>query len=327
MTHALVRRALALACAVCAGTAGTACAQTPGLTLSGLIDIGIQRGADHRWRVGPIQRSHLRLDAVDDLGGGVVATAALSHRFDPGNGGLESTDMPFWHGESTVGLRGPFGSVQFGRRLDALYSLDWEFDPWANFDRIASPAWDLWHVNYPSDPRGNNGQPEYGRLNNGVFYDSPRLAGLSLHLSGAVERQAGDSGRAGGVALRQAIGPVSGVLARQRNSRGDTESFLGLRLSLGALDLMGARDLSRSGASAAPGAASWTLGASYVAGLWTWKAGWGDLALDGQRAQRMLGLGVQHALSKRTAVYVDVGHRRFVNDMGTASAIGLAHRF
>ena len=319
------RPAIALACASLAATlCPPVAAQTSSLTLSGYLDVGVYRDAARTWQLGPIQRSHVRLDGVEALGDGLALTFGLSHRLDTGTGQLESSTKPFWHGESTVGLKGAFGSVQLGRRLDALYSLDWEFDPWANYDRVASPAWDMWHYNYPSDPRGDSGTPEYGRLDYGVFYDSPELAGFSLHLSGGVERAPGDDGRARGAALRYANGPFSGVIARQRNSRGDTESFAGVKGNWGDLSLMGVVDVSRSGPSTAR---ALTLGASYVWGRCTFKAGWGRLRLDGGTVETMVGLGAHYALSRRTAVYVDLARKRLEDRSRLLPGVGLAHAF
>ncbi|WP_067063659.1 porin [Roseateles chitosanitabidus] len=325
MSHLFVRRAAALASASIAATlSASALAQSSAITLSGMLDTGVYRDAAKVWQVGPIQRSQLRLDGVEDLGGGLSATFALSHRFDSGDGRLESSTKPFWYGESTVGLKGPFGSVQVGRRLDALYSLDWEFDPWANYDRVASPAWDLWHTLYPSDPRGNNGSAEYGRLNDGVFFDSAPVAGFSLHLSGAIDRDPADKGRGRGAAVRYADGRFSGVLARQINRRGDTVSFAGARGTFGEVALMGAVDVSRSEGSTAR---ALTLGATYALGRTTFKAGWGRLRVDGRAAETLLGLGAQHALSKRTAVYADLAFKRIAGRDVTLPGVGIAHAF
>jgi predicted porin len=177
----------ACAAALVGLSAGPAPAQSS-VTISGYLDIGIWRDTARTWQVGPIQRSFITLSGVEALGGGLAATFSLSHRFDPSTGDAEGGNKPFFHGESTVGMKGRWGSVQFGRRLDAMYKNDWEYDPWANFDRIASPAWDLWHLNFPSDPRGNGGTPEFGRLNNGIFYDSPNLPGCPCTRAGRSRR-------------------------------------------------------------------------------------------------------------------------------------------
>ncbi|HSV59880.1 MAG TPA: porin [Variovorax sp.] len=168
----------ALAAPLLCAAAGAATAQSQ-LSISGLIDIGLYRDTNRVWQLGPIQRSNIAFGGVEDLGGGLAATFMLNQRFETDTGQLEQVGKPFFHAEPTVGLKGTFGSIRLGRALDAMYSQDWQFDAWGNYDRIASPAWDIWHYNYPSDPMADSGSPDLGRLNNGVFYDSPSFHGLN----------------------------------------------------------------------------------------------------------------------------------------------------
>src|SRR5256885_16510364 len=60
-----------------------------------------------------------------------------------------------------------------------MWSQEWQFDPWGNFNRIASPAWHMAHYLTPTDRASNNGSPEDGRVSNGVFHDSPKFGGFS----------------------------------------------------------------------------------------------------------------------------------------------------
>ncbi len=166
---------------------GTAQAQS-GIQISGTVDLGVYRAYDKTSQLGTIRRSHIAVTGTENLGSGLAATFNLTHRFEADVGGTEGAgSKPFWHGESTVGLKGRYGHVRLGRALDVVYANDWAFDSWYNFDRIASPAWNNWHWNYASDRTSNNGNAEYGRLNNGVFYDSPSVNGFSVHYSGAFE--------------------------------------------------------------------------------------------------------------------------------------------
>lgn len=303
--------------------AGAAQAQSR-VSISGLLDVGVYRDTAKTWQVGPIQRSNIQFSGEESLGDGLKATFVLSHRFDTGNGQYESATKPFWHGQSTVGLKGAFGSVEVGRRLDAMYANDWQFDPWYYFDRVASPAWDLWHYNFPSDPQANSGTPEYGRLDNGIYYDSPTLAGFSLHLSGSPETRAGDRNKPYTAALQYRQGVFNGMVSHGRNSAGNTDTFLGLRASFSAFALMGAYDVSKAGASEAK---SLTLGASYSIRQWTLKAGWGQVDLDGVKAQKVLGLGALYSLSKRTSVYADLGRKSSPAASANTFGAGIAHSF
>ena len=320
----------------CTGAAG-AMAQSS-LQIGGLIDIGLYRDTSKTWQLGPIQRSNLAFSGTEDLGGGLAATFALNMRFETDTGQLEQVGKPFFHGESTVGLKGGLGSIRLGRALDAMESQDWKFDAWGNYDRIASPAWDIWHYNYPTDPRGNaNGTPEYGRLNNGVFYDSPSFNGLAVHLSTAATEDvrglpAGTAGIANspvqpwGVSLNYDGKAWAAMLAHERNSNGDTDTFAGLRGTLGDFSVYGAWDRSEALASGSL-AKVLTLSAQYVMGRITLRGGWGRLDLDGAQAQRTLSAGVAYAFSKRTSVYVDAASKRYPTDTRSMYGVGMAHSF
>lgn len=293
------------------------------VSISGMIDIGLYRDVNHTTNIGSIQRSNIAFSGVEDLGGGYGVTFKLSHRFNPDTGDNESTTKPFFHGESTVGLKGPFGSVQFGRRLDAMYNNDWQFDPWDYFDRIASPAWDLWHYNFPSDPKGNAGTAEYGRLNNGIFYDSPTFGGVAIHLSGSPETT-GTGRKPFTAALTYNTDAVAAMVAHGKNSDGNTDTFLGLRGNLGKLSVMGAYDVSKAGTSTAKTS---TLGATYALDVATLRAGVGQVDVDGVKAEKVVGIGAIRYLSKRTSIYADFAHKTFQTFSGNTYGLGVAHSF
>lgn len=301
------------------------------VNVSGLIDIGAFRGFDKAKHVGTIQRSNLAFSGTEDLGGGLAATFKLSHRFDADTGQQEGAgSKPFWQGESTVGLKGGWGSVRLGRALDAVWANDWAYDPWYNFNRIASPAWQYWHFNYSSDRTSNNGSPEYGRLANGVFYDSPSFGGFAFHLSGAFENSSAPgagSGNNGGVSLNYDRGPVSLMLASSKNSSDDTVTFLGAKYTIGSLSLMGAYDRSKFEAAIDSIAKVYTFGATYKLGAAELKAGFGRLDVDGAKSQ-FIGLGGDYALSKRTSVYASAGRNKpSGGQSASAYGVGVAHSF
>lgn len=297
--------------------------------ISGYLDAGVFRDFDKTSKLGTIQRSNLALSGTEDLGGGLQATFRLSTRFDLDTGASEDAGRkPFWHDESTVGLRGGWGHLRAGRALSAMWAQDWKFDPWANFNRVASPAWHLWHYLTPTDRASNNGTAEYGRMANGVFYDSPTLAGFTLHLSASPERTAapGKDGRARSVSLNYDQGPVAAMLAHERNGSGDRNLFLAGKYSFGALALMAAYDRSRSGDTPDKARAA-TLGATYALGATTLKAGYGRQRLNDD-THHFASLGADYALSKRTTVYASLGHQRYEHQPSrTAFGVGMAHAF
>lgn len=319
-----------LAAAAAVVTSGSACAQSS-VAISGLIDLGIFRGFDEKKHVGTIQRSNWALSGTEGLGDGLAATFLLSSRFEADTGQLEGQGFkPFWHGESTVGLKGGFGHLRLGRALDVIWANDWAYDPWYNFNRIASPAWQYWHFNYSSDRTGNNGTPEYGRLSNGIFYDSPAIAGFTVHFSGAFEENeapGSGTGNNAGVSLNYDQGPVSLMLSRSKNSSDDTVTFIAGKYTVGSLSLMGAYDKSKFDAAVDSEAEVYSVGATYKLGQVELKAGYGRMDRDGDKSH-FLGFGADYWLSKRTELYFSAGHNSpHGADDTTAYGVGIAHSF
>lgn len=314
-----IRPVLAVATALGCGIAH---AQS-NVAISGGLDIGVFRDTAHNWNVGTIQRSHLQFAGVEDLGNGVAATFKLRHRLDLDTGTPEGNGTkPFWHGESTVGLKGGFGSVRLGRALDAIQSQDWAFDAWDNYDRIASPAWDLWHWNYSADPRGGGS----GRTANSVFYDSPAVAYTTLQVSYSPESVAGDVAKTRAASLVFNNGAIRALIGAAKNSAGAKEASVGLRGKIAALTLMGLYNVSESASGSEAKVA--TLGATYALGSTTLKAGWGQADVDGVKRERLFSLGAAYSLSKRTSLYADAASKRFVNQgsKGTYGG-GITHSF
>lgn len=320
MTLSTLIRPLLIAGAALAGHAAQA---QSNVTISGSLDAGVFRDTARQWNVGTIQRSHIQFAGTEDLGGGLAATFRLRHRLDLDTGTAEGNgSKPFWHGESTVGLKGGFGALRLGRALDAIQSQDWAFDAWENYDRIASPAWDLWHWNYSADPRGGGS----GRTANTVFYDSPKWANTSLQVSYSPETVAGDVGKTRAASLVYNDGTIRALLGAGKNSAGAKEVSAGLRGKLGALTLMGLYNVSESAAGSK--AKVTTLGALYDLSPVTLKAGWGQADVDGVKAERLFSLGASYGLSKRTALYTSAAAKRFAATGSKSTyGVGVTHSF
>ena len=323
--HAL-RLACAAACALAAAL--PARAQTA-VAVNGLLDLGVFRGFDGVNQVGTVQRSNIAFSGYEDLGGGVRIVFRLSTRFEMDTGSSEGAgSKPFWHDESTIGLKGDWGTVRIGRAMTAMWANDWKFDPWANFNRIASPAWYLWHCLTPSAPYGNNGTAEYGRVNNAIFYDSPAVHGFTLRLSGSPEHDhiPGATGLPYSVVLEYGQGPVAAMAAFERNSVGDKDTFVAGKYTLGALAVMAGYDDSRTFDGSRQSRAV-TLDATYRIGAVTLKAGSGRQRLDAD-VNRFLSLGADYALSRRTVLYASLGNKRDAHENArTSFGVGMAHAF
>ena len=311
-------------------------AQSSSLTISGTIDLAAYRGYDgvaisKGTQVGSLQRSDLTFSGLEDLGGGLFTTFKLSTRFEADTGSTEETDKPFWYGESTVGLKGSFGHIRFGRAMEAVTANDWAFDPWENFDRLASPAWQFWHYNYAVDRTSNSGSAEYFRLDNGVFYDSPAVGGFSVSANTSFEKSTtagAGSGTPYGLALKYGNGGFKTTLSVGQNSNGDTVKFLGLRQQFGPLAIMGAYDISTyKGTTSNSTARAFTLGATWQLDTVLLQAGVGRQSLAGV-TNDMESVGARYPLSKRTYLYADL--TRFKPDADDAHigyGVGMNHSF
>lgn len=320
MTSSNPIRLLAVAGAALCGSVASA---QSNVTVSGSIDMGVFRDTAGVKNVGTIQRSHLEFAGTEDLGGGLAATFRLRHRFDADTGAPESgTGRPFWHGESTVGIKGGFGAVRLGRALDAIQAHDWAFDAWSNYDRIVSPAWDLWHWNYSADPTGGGS----GRIANAVFYDSPKFANVSLHISASPESPANAVAKTRAATLLYNDGKLRMMLGSGKNSAGATETLAGVRAAFGDLSLMGVYNVSETLAGSK--AKVTTLGAVYKIGATTLKAGWGQADVDGVKRRRMVSTSAGYSFSKRTTVYADLASKRILGTgTKTVYGVGMTHAF
>jgi len=299
------------------------------LFVNGLLDLAAYRGFDGVNQAGTVQRSNLAFSGFEDLGGGTRVVFRLSTRFEIDTGRSEGAGAkPFWHDESTVGLQGSWGTVRVGRAMTAMWAQDWKFDPWANYNRIASPAWQHWHYLTSSDPFANNGTEEYGRLNNGVFYDSPALKGFTLRLSGSFERrnEPGATGLPYSAVLEYAQGQVSGMFAFERNSIGDRDAFAAGKYSFGEAAIMAAYDDSRKFDNSSRSRAA-TLSATYRLGQVVLKSGYSRQRLNAD-ANRFASFGADYLLSRRTTLYFSLGHRREAKqDARTSFGVGMSHAF
>lgn len=320
-------------------------AAQPSVTFSGFVDAGVYKLAQQKTTLGNIQRSYWGMSGTEDLGGGYAATFNLVSRFEVGSGRLEASGAsPLFYGESTVGLSGPFGKLRLGRSMTPMWTRDGMFDPWYNFDRVASVAWQIFHPSFRSDPYGKGAVGDYNRLSNGVFYDSPSVDGWSAHASVGVDRSAipdanGDTQRKRSLAgaLNYEKGAWTAMVSAERNSADDRTYFVAGAVKTGASRLMATLNLTNLSmhSQALLGdltsrRTSATVGATHQRGNTTYKLGLGrDFQGYGAAgATDYLSLGAEQALSKRTRVYVGAGYRdRAHARSGTNLGLGMSHSF
>jgi predicted porin len=304
------------------------------IKFSGTLDLGVYRDYDKTNNIGPISRSNVAVSGERKLGHGSQATFKLSARLDPSVGEANDpgdTQKPFFHGEATLGLKNDtFGSIRLGRALDAIINNSWTYDPFYNFDSIASAAWHLWSWNYATDRTSNisksSGKPaaEFGRLNNGVFYDSPKINGFQAHVSGSFEKSpavvGAGKGNNLGAAVTYNLNATSIMLGHSKNTSGDKQTFLGGKYTIGTLEVMGGVDRTSFNGSTETTNTAKTLGLSYGMGKYRFMTNMGQV--DDAQSTRIFGIGAQYFIDPMTIVYVSAGNKTF-KTLNSTNAIGV----
>lgn len=292
---------------------------------SGTLDLGVYKDFDGKQKTGSISRSNVAFDGLKDFGNGMAGTVKLNTRFFLRNPNtrenLVNEDPKYlFAGEATVGLKGDFGHVRVGRALTALWQNDWAYDAWYNYDSIASPAWWLWHGNSAADPNASAKNASFARLNNGVFYASPKLGGFSVDASLGLKKQSADKNNSVSVALKYAQGDFGGMLAHEKTPVGNSVTFVGAKYKLGALSLMGAYDHEKLAAGGKNRSA--TVSAQWVDGKLSYMAGYGR-QLDYHA--NFYSLGAAYAFKPSTSFYVSYGSQAkgFWGRTDKADAIGV----
>lgn len=303
-----------LALAVLGAFAGAASAQSS-VTLYGKLDLGFAKAAGSADKqVADGSSSRVGFRGVEDLGGGLKALFQFEHRFNPDTGTV--TNTAFWHGLSTVGLGGSFGTVNLGRQYTAAYSLaTGVIDPFGG-DTVAGL-------------RDESLTKSVARLrtDNSVRYDGA-FGGLKV-AADIAETPADGVDRPYSVAAQYAAGPFM-VAASYDNPTGANDNLATLggsytfgpaKVSLG----IGRGDNNSNvrvkqalaGVTVSVGAAGQVL------------AGYAQEEVGTADATKKVSLGYRHNLSKRTQLYTDVTR---VNDLlskteKTGYDFGVIHTF
>ena len=303
-----------LALAVLGAFAGAASAQSS-VTLYGKLDLGFAKAAGSADKqVADGSRSRVGFRGVEDLGGGLKALFQFEHRFNPDDGTV--TNAAFWHGISTVGLGGSFGTVNLGRQYTAAFSLATDvIDPFGGYT-VAGLRDESLTKSVASL-----------RTDNSVRYDGA-FGGLKV-AADIAETPAGGVDRPYSVAAQYAAGPFM-VAASYDNPTGanDNLATLGGSYTLGPAKVslgIGRGDndsnvrvkQALAGVTVSVGAAGQVL------------AGYAQEEVGTADATKKVSLGYRHNLSKRTQLYTDVTriNDAIKNTDKTGYDFGVIHTF
>ena len=305
-----------LALAVLGAFAGAASAQSS-VTLYGKLDLGFAKAAGSADKqVADGSKSRVGFRGVEDLGGGLKAMFQFEHRFNPDDGTV--TNAAFWHGISTVGLGGSFGTVNLGRQYTAAFSLATDvIDPFGGYTVAGL--------------RGESLTKSVARLrtDNSVRYDGA-FGGLKV-AADIAETPAGGVDRPYSVAAQYAAGPFM-VAASYDNPTGANDNLttlggsytfgpakVSLGLGRGKTDETNSRTVKQAlaGVTVSVGAAGQVL------------AGYAQQEVGTDDATKKVSLGYRHNLSKRTQLYTDVTriNDAIKNTDKTGYDFGVIHTF
>jgi predicted porin len=349
-----------------AAVSGTAFAQST-VTLSGTLQIGaINNGKTATQAAGATATSNvktsstaahntwatstLNINAVEDLGGGLKASAVM----------ISSVGGGFAERQRTLGLSGGFGSVTFGRFVPAAAAGFHGFSG-AGSANLAGSIYSMSTAGTTATTHGD--AANFERQDNVLQYTSPSFGGITANL--AIANNSSDSdasnmlgkteGKQTSLHLGYAAGPLS--VGFGTNSRTDTVEattapvptksnlqWIGAsyKLGFGTVSVTNVtRDAKAAGAkstdasvtsfgiSAPLGAI--TLGASAYSGTDKRATGTADdMKLSGNQ------LSVSYALSKRTTLVAATGTNQIKRDGAASTAatrkvtgttLGLTHTF
>jgi predicted porin len=301
----MIKTAIALAAlAALATTAGTASAQSS-VTLYGRIDLSLAQQADavknRELRNG--SGSRLGVRGVEDLGGGLKAFFQVEHRFDADTG-AQSNASRFWEGKSVVGLEGGFGRFSMGREENPAYTFAQTVaDPWGT-DTVASNGTII------------NGRIGSTRYSNSLNY---RFAAAGFTAAAQIAEAEGNLPSATGAGLDDrpfsfglgyGAGPlVLGFGYENPADADDNWSSFYAGYNFGAFKLGGFYGAGKNVSDQKHQA--YLLSATAPLGAGEFRVSYGQLKNKTLNviADKQLGLGYHHSLSKRTTVYAN-----FVNE-------------
>lgn len=335
-----------LALAVLASAAGAANAASS-VTLYGRVDVGYEDFSGDGRSVVQAGNGDTRLGikGQEDLGNGLAATFQLEGNFNADTGSKTATN--FFNRESTVGLKGNFGHVRFGRSKSAMERSLGDYNPG---ERVGA----LWDP-YTSATRHSNG----------MFYDYDMNGfnfGFDVTTKGGIDGSVTDltTGLATSVEGVSGTKPSFGVHASYNGTINANNSY-----SIAAAYQQDGLTVSNNSVLSTGKSKEWGVGAQYnykqfgIGGSYAdWKMSdvklrsWGAYvtaavtpndALYAKYMSKkgkylgttwakddMFGIGYSHALSKRTSVYADVARYRNRMDGGSSSTgydIALRHAF
>ena len=306
-----------MAMAALTAMAAAASAQTSAVTIYGKIDQGFVKDIGSKTRdIAEGSSSRLGFRGIEKLGGDHAATFQFEHRFAPDTGAQNGA--VFWNGISTVGIRGPWGHVNIGRQYVAAFSLiQNQLDPWTGTTVAEVRALGV-----------RPGGVSKTRVADSIRYDGsfgPFRVAASIAEASQPGANAGPD-RPFSIAANYSSGPLFMGAGYEDPANANDELWtVGARYALGPATLSaGYSTGTRTNGSKVK---SFLVGLNYALGEGELKFGIAQEKRAGTTFGQKVGLGYHHRLSKRTKLYVDVGHDSKAVSDKTGYDVGLQHNF
>lgn len=311
------------------------------VTISGLIDIGVTHNDNTantaHWKVARGNNNRLVFRATEDLGGGLSATAALQHRFEPDTGTQESTVRPFWQGESRVGLRSQqLGWLRLGRGLTPVQDPNGRIEVFGVATVANTQDWITAYYKSVDDttkplssagvsPATAGGE---ARWDNAVFYDTPNLGGVVGRF--AMQAEHSEFTKPFSASITYEDGPAFAMLGIERNNRKTSFLQMGGVYDFGVARLIGSYAVNDPDGDLK--ITAWGIGPHVpLGGALTLRAAVAQARSNGAGAvtSKKRGAGLLYAFSKRTSVYTDVARSNPLTSTTSLTEVdlGVAHTF
>lgn len=317
-------------------TAGGAVQAQSAVTVYGLVDLGIVHesggpgGSALKMESGVTAGSRLGFKGSEDLGGGLSAHFQIENGFAADAGGFNQGGLLFGR-QVFVGMKGGFGTLNFGRQYNPLTNALGTIDPFGEGHEGA--ATNL--VVYPT------------RMNNTIYYTTPSLGGLVGEVAYGLGEVAGNNSanRQIGLGLSYAQGPVYAAVVHHRiddatGSNANKITLIGGAYNFGPATAALSYNVNKDNAAIDSNdtlvGISVPFGASKV--MLSYIRHNDKSALDQDANQAAIGYA--YNLSKRTMLYASYGHISNSNgaaftvgnaiEVGSGNkglAVGVAHRF
>ena len=294
---------------------------------------------------GNFSTSHIGFRGSEDLGGGLRAGFTLESflLLDSGGAGRVNNVDVFWGRNANVNLSGGFGNLRLGRMGPPLFVSSLQFNAFGDSFGFSPTI-----RQYYSLPAGTPVVGDSG-WNNAIAYSTPAMGGLSATVmvaagEGAATSRGKNLGanvtyRAGALGVTAAWQDVKtqGVLGRPISAfpgfSGQTAYQVGGSYDFKVVRLFAQYGRISTDANLDVATTNVHIGASVPIGKGALLAAYGTSDVDvagptPERTSKIMSLGYDYPLSKRTNVYTVYMSDKFTGlAAGTTYAVGMRHRF